>query len=112
MTDEELAEYIRQLEQEREERKTRALVNNQVADVIREARTGSGIVHTDGDEWAKPTSMLTAYLSGETISHDGVLWTSKVDGNVCVPQDQVPPPEGCGSWERVSAPVEADEAAS
>jgi hypothetical protein len=112
MTDEELWAYIDQLQKEAAERKTRAAVNQQVADVIQAARAGSGITHTDGDEWVKPISMLTAYVSGEIVHHEGAYWRSEVDGNVCVPQDQVPPPEGCGSWERVSAPVEADEAAS
>lgn len=111
MTDEEIDALLSQIQQEAADRKDRAQVNAEVRDVILAARDRRHKTVLYGDTWVKPVSMLTAYLSGETITHEGALWTSKVDGNVCVPQDQVPPPEGCGSWDRVN-PEDDDQAAS
>lgn len=105
MTEEQLLELIAQASKENETRKTRAAFDREVAEKIATYRHDAGITHTDGDEWVKPKGLNDSYLEGEILVNGGVYWRSLVTGNVCVPQDEVPPPEGCGSWERTTPPT-------
>lgn len=102
MTTDELFELVEILRQEAAERKSREAFDRSMGEKIKEARDG-GLASTPewGDEYVIPKSLVHSYMVDEVVSHDGILWKSNHNANVCVPQDQVPPPKGCGSWDRL-----------
>src|SRR5699024_3029343 len=86
MSDEQLAGLIDDASELLAKRQSRAAVDRQVADVLRNARA-EGVTDTPepGEEWVQPVGAHDAYLAGDVVSHGGKLWASTVNYNVWEP---------------------------
>lgn len=80
MTDEDLYTLIDGAKAELGKRQTKALVNEQVADILRTARESGAIeTPTIGEEWEQPTDATNAYMKGDIVTHSGATWEATVD---------------------------------
>lgn len=86
LTDEELAGLIEDAKALLAKRQSRAAVDRQVADVLRNARA-EGVTDTpdEGADWEQPGGAHDAYLRGDIVEHENKFWASTIDYNVWEP---------------------------
>src|SRR5699024_3680055 len=74
MTDQELADLIEGASELLAKRRSRAAVDREVAEVLRNARA-EGVTDgpEPGEEWVQPVGAHDAYLAGDVVSHGGKL---------------------------------------
>lgn len=88
MTDQEMYELIKQMEDELGRRQTRDILRGDVTEVIKEARQGgSARKPEDLEQWVKPRDVTEAYIDGERVTDNGKAYISRITPNVCNPKE-------------------------
>lgn len=87
MSPEELEDLAAQIQAEKLRRQNIAMVDEQVGEVLSQARD-AGVTDEkgEGEQWRQPLTAADAYLAGDVVSYEGAEWTSTLNGNVWSPK--------------------------
>ena len=96
VSDAELRQLKRMIDNELERRRTLEQVPDQMDKLVRELLAASGQV--EGGQWKQPTGYENAYPKGWVVTHNGHEWTSNIAGNTLEP--------GVSGW--TMTPVEGE----
>lgn len=87
-TSEQIADLIKEMQDELGRRETRDILRRDVTEVIRQARQGgSARTPEDLEQWVKPRDVTEAYIDDERVTDSGKAYVSRITPNLCNPQE-------------------------